>query len=113
MSQLWATAGASGTGSYRTYLGITGLPSTPPAITTNLFYTGTAPSAPAGSNLPASRAIAYGSFNGGLNAGPKASTSLLAFPARIGARPAMVARLQLTAGSGAWPYGNENRGNLP
>ena len=113
MSQLWTTSGATGTGAYRTYFAIAGLPSTPPAILMNLFYTGLATAAPAGSNLPASRVIAYGSMTGGLNTSAKGATSLKAFAARIGPAPMMVPTIQQSAGDGTWPYLNEARGNLP
>jgi len=112
MSQLWGTSGATGTGAYRSFFAPGSSPS-PPSNNLNLFYTGLAPAAPSGSNLPASRVIAYGSRNGGLNAGPKASSSLRAFVARIGPLPALVVTLQLNAASGLWPYGNESAGNLP
>jgi len=113
MSQLWGASGATGTGSYRSYFQMAGLPSTPPSCLMTIFYTGIAPAAPAGSNLPAARVAAYGSFNGGLSTGPKGSTSLRAFVARIGPLPALVPTLQLFGASGLWPYGNESKGNLP
>lgn len=112
MSQLWSVSGAAGTGSYRTFFSTLTTPLAP-SVATMLFYVGLAPTAPVGSNLPPNRVIAYGSFNGGLNVGVKASNSLRAFNSRSGPRVGMVSFLQQSAANGLWAYGNESRGNLP